>query len=336
MAVLVPLSFTWPGETLVSRVRLVSAPEEVDSRAALLVIDSRLETLWGARLLWNTPRVVIPGGEECKTPRNLEKLWKAFSEEGINRESTVCVAGGGSVCDLGAMAASTWMRGVRLELVPTTLLCMVDACLGGKTALNAHGAKNQVGTFHPAEEITICSAFLSTLPERELLAGFSEAVKTAVIGDPGIPDCLRSSDFDGAVLRCLSVKGGIVLKDPHDRGIRRLLNLGHTLGHALEMLLPLSHGEAVALGMPAAARMGGAEGFARELAHVLASFGLPVVLPRPVSAGEALSLIRRDKKTGSAGRTWVVPRGWGDCGLVAIPPEREETLLEGALRVICP
>ncbi len=336
MAVLAPLSFTWPGETPVSRVRLVSAPEEVDSRAALLVIDSRVETLWGARLLLNTPRVVIPGGEECKTPHNLEKLWKAFSEEGINRESTVCVAGGGSVCDLGAMAASTWMRGVRLELVPTTLLCMVDACLGGKTALNTHGTKNQVGTFHPAEDITICSAFLSTLPERELQAGFSEAVKTAVIGDPGILDFIRNRDFEGVVFRCLSVKGDIVLKDPHDRGIRRLLNLGHTLGHALEMLLPLSHGEAVALGMPAAARMGGAEGFARELAHVLASFGLPVLLPRPVSAGEALSLIRRDKKTGSAGTTWVVPRGWGDCGLVAIPPEREETLLEGALRVIRP
>ncbi len=336
MDVLAPLSFSWPGETLVTRVRPVSAPEEVDSRAAILVIDSRVETLWGARLLWNTPRVVIHGGEECKTPQNLQKLWKAFSEEGINRESTVCVAGGGAVCDLGAMAASTWMRGVRLEFVPTTLLCMVDACLGGKTALNAHGAKNQVGTFHPAEDIVVCTAFLSTLPERELLAGFSEAVKTAVIGDPGIPDCLRSRDFDGAVFRCLSVKGGIVLRDPHDRGIRRILNLGHTLGHALEMLLPLSHGEAVALGMPAAARMGGSEAFAREIAGVLASFGLPVVLPRPVSSEEVLSLIRRDKKTGCAGRTWAVPRAWGDCSLVSIPPEREEALLEGALRVIRP
>lgn len=336
MAVLAPLSFPWPGETLVSRVRHASAPEEVESRADLLVIDATVENLWGARLLLNTPRVVIRGGEDCKTMSNLQKLWKAFSEEGINRESTVCVAAGGSLCDLGAIAASTWMRGVRLELVPTTLLCMVDACLGGKTALNAHGAKNQVGTFHPAEDIAICSAFLSTLPDRELLAGFSEAVKTAVIGDPGIPDCLRNRDFDGAVFRCLSVKGGIVLKDPHDRGIRRVLNLGHTLGHALEMLLSLSHGEAVALGMPAAARMGGGETFAREIANMLSSFGLPVTLPRPVSVEEVLSLIRRDKKTGSAGRTWVVPRGWGDCSLVTITPEREEKLLEGALRVIRP
>jgi 3-dehydroquinate synthase len=336
MAVLAPLTFPWPGETVVSRVRHVSAPEEVESRADLLVIDSHVETLWGARLLCNTPRVVIRGGEECKDIHNLQELWKTFSEKGLNRESTVCVAGGGSLCDLGAMAASTWMRGIRLELVPTTLLCMVDACLGGKTAINAHGAKNQVGTFHPAEDITICSAFLSTLPERELQAGFSEAVKTALIGDPGIADCLKNRDFDGAVFRCLSVKGGIVLKDPHDRGIRRLLNLGHTLGHALEMLLSLSHGEAVALGMPAAARMGGAGAFALEIARVLSSFGLPVALPRPVSASEVLSLIRRDKKTGCAGRTWVVPRGWGDCSLVAIPPEREETLLEGVLRVIRP
>lgn len=314
----------------------MSAPEDVESRADLLVIDSRVERIWGARLLGNTPRVVVPGGEGCKTPRNLQMLWKAFSEEGVNRAGTVCVAGGGSVCDLGAMAASTWMRGVRLELVPTTLLCMVDACLGGKTALNVHGAKNQVGTFHPAEEITICTAFLGTLPGRELKAGYAEAVKTAVIGDPGIPDCLRNSDFEGAVFRCLSVKGGIVLADPREKGIRMLLNLGHTLGHALEMLLPLSHGEAVALGMPAAARMGGCEAFAREITDVLASFGLPAVLPRPVSAGEVLPLIRHDKKTGCGGRTWVLPRGWGDCSLEVIPADREAALLDGALRVVRP
>lgn len=336
MAVPAELSFSWPGETVVSRVAAVSSPGDFESGADLLVIDSRVEKHWGSVFLRSTPRVVIRGGEGCKTLRNLQKLWKSFSGGGINRGSTVCVAGGGSVCDLGALAASTWMRGVRLELVPTTLLCMVDACLGGKTALNAHGAKNQVGTFFPAEEIAVCTAFIDTLPGRELGAGFSEAVKTAVIGDPCIPDCLRRRDYGEAVFRCLSVKGGIVVADPREKGIRRVLNLGHTLGHALEMLLQLSHGEAVALGMPAAARMGGWEKFALEISHVLASFGLPTVLPRPVSAEEVLPLIRKDKKTTCAGRTWVVPRGWGDCALEVIPPVREAELLDGALRVISP
>lgn len=223
---------------------------------------------------------------------------------------------------------------MRLELIPTTLLCMADACLGGKTALNLHGVKNQAGTFHPAERVTICGSFLGTLPEHELRSGRAEVLKTAVIGDRGILDALRNGDHTGAVLGCLRVKGRIAEQDLHERGDRRLLNLGHTLGHALEALLHISHGEAVALGIPAAARIGGGEGFARELERELASLGLPVRLPKPVSASQVLPLIDRDKKTGGSGRTWVIPRGWEHCELVAVPRDTEEKLLEEALGVI--
>lgn len=336
MAVLAPLRFDWLSGTPGTTVRTVQRPEDVESTADLLVIDSSVEALWGSRLLWNMPRVVVRGGEPCKSVATLQKLWKAFHAAGINRESSVCVAGGGAVCDIGAMAASTWMRGVRLELVPTTLLCMVDACLGGKTALNLYGVKNQVGTFHPAELVTVCDGFLDTLPGPELLSGTAEAAKTAIIGDRGILDSVRSGDYSEAVLRCLAVKGGIVQRDLHEKEGRRLLNLGHTLGHALEMLLHVSHGEAVALGIPAAARIGGETCFARELEKSLESLGLPVRLPCPLSVRDVMPLIRHDKKTGTSGRTWVVPRGWENCRLEVIPPDREEGLLAEALLVIQP
>jgi 3-dehydroquinate synthase len=329
-----PLTFIWPGESPGTTVRPAREPEEIESRADLLLIDSRVEALWGARLSWNKPRVVIPGGEACKTHENLVKLWKSFAEAGINRESAVCVTGGGSVCDLGALAASTWMRGVGLELVPTTLLCMADACLGGKTALNLSGVKNQVGTFHPAETITICTAFLKTLPEAELLSGKAEVVKTGLIGDRKACDAILRGDCNEAVSRCLSVKGRIVRQDLNDRGVRKILNLGHTLGHALEMLLSISHGEAVALGIPAAARMGGENDLALELESTIAALGLPTRLSRPPEAEEVMPLIRRDKKTTGDGRVWVIPRGWEDCRLEMIPPDREEKLLREALKAL--
>ncbi len=332
MAFLAPLRFVWPGNALSTLVETADTPPEIESRAGLLVVDSAVESLWGASLLRNTPRVVVEGGEQAKTQENLLVLWKAFHRAGLDRGGAVCVAGGGAVCDLGAMAASTWMRGVRLELIPTTLLCMADACLGGKTALNLMGAKNQVGTFHPAERITVCGEFLKTLPRPEILSGKAEVLKTAVIGDRGILKPLLSGDYRNAVLRCLRTKGAVVQRDFRERDIRRLLNLGHTLGHALEMLLPVSHGAGVALGMPAAARMAGEEDFAAELEGILREAGLPARLPRPVEAEEVIPLIRRDKKAGERGRTWVLPRGWEKCELAVIPPDREKELLKEALR----
>lgn len=331
MAFLAPLKFVWPGGALSTLVETAGAPSEIESRAGLLVVDSAVESRWGTALLWNMPRVVVEGGEQAKTPANLLLLWEAFHRAGLERDGAVCVAGGGSVCDLGAMAASTWMRGIRLELIPTTLLCMADACLGGKTALNLMGAKNQVGTFHPADRITVCGEFLKTLPRPELLSGKAEVLKTAVIGDRGILEPLLSEDYRSAAFRSLRIKGAIVKRDFHERDVRRLLNLGHTLGHALEMLLPVSHGAGVALGMPAAARMAGEEGFAGELEGIIRELGLPVKLPRPVEAEEVLPLVRRDKKTGEKGRTWVLPRGWERCELAVIPPDRERELLKEAL-----
>lgn len=329
-----PVTFTWPGEKLGTTVLTAETPEEIGSGAALLVIDSRVEELWGNRLGIDAPRVIVPGGEGCKTPENLVMLWKAFSDHGTGREGAVCVAGGGAVCDLGAMAASTWMRGVSLELVPTTLLCMADACLGGKTALNLLGAKNQVGTFHPAETVTICVEFLNTLPEAELLSGKGEVFKTGVLGDRTVPGLLRERRYEEAVLRCLSVKGSIVGQDPYERGLRRVLNLGHTLGHALEMLMSIPHGEAVALGIPAAARIGGEGDFALELEEAISALGLPTRISTTPGVDDVMSLIRRDKKTASGGRVWVIPRNWEDCRLETVAPDREERMLREALKAM--
>ena len=287
------------------------------------------------------------GGETSKTPETLTALWRIMSEAGIRRDTPVLVIGGGVVCDIGAMAASTWHRGAPLFLVPSTLLAMVDACLGGKTGVNIGGAKNQVGTFHPAMGIFISPVLLETLPSRELCNGAAEMLKTSLIGERTISDLIPAvlaerSDRDtvtDAVLRCLAVKGAIVARDLTEHGERMILNLGHTIGHALEAAsdFDLGHGEAVGLGLLAEARIASALGGNRELAGelemMMSAAGLPVKLDG-IQPHRIRELLDRDKKSRAGGRTWALPFDWEDCRLVRLEPSREEEFLPDALRAL--
>ena len=324
-------------------------PDGLLAAKPFLVIDPEVARLWEGDLQAISERCsgvfAPPGGEGSKDPGTLVGLWQAMSAARVRRDTPVLVVGGGVVCDIGAMAASTWHRGAPLFLVPSTLLAMVDACLGGKTGLNIEGVKNQVGTFHPAMGIFIEPILLGTLPERELRNGAAEMLKTALIGDRGIagliPSVLGKGRDDGsvveAVMRCLSVKGSIVERDLTEQGERMLLNLGHTIGHALESAggFELGHGEAVGLGLLVEARMaailGGNRELVGELETILSDAGLPLRVEDD-SIQRILGLLDTDKKSRAGCRTWALPFDWEDCRLVRLEPPREEELLTLALR----
>ncbi len=317
-----------------------------------LIIDSEVIRLWDRQM---QPAIMSASGlyvmearEVLKNTFTLSQIWDSMSAAEIHRDTPVTVIGGGLVCDIGAMAASTYLRGLRLMLVPTTLLCMVDACLGGKTGVNLAGVKNQVGTYNPAGNILIAPDFLDTLPEREFKSGIAEIIKTALIGDRSIKELLELMDIKNPdknsileiIRKCLEVKGGIVAEDLRENGKRMLLNLGHTIGHALESAseFQLSHGEAVGLGLIGEAALavsrGGNRDLPGEIEHMLKQAGLPTGINEMVSGEKLSQLFNKDKKTRRDGRIWALPFDWCDCRLTHFTPDQEETLLPGIMSLL--
>ena len=228
-----------------------------DTNTARLVLP-RIDSEW---LRLATP-IVIPTGDEHKTLDTLASVWQALSDGGATRHSVVVNVGGGMVCDLGGFAAATFKRGIRFINIPTTLLAAVDAAVGGKTGINFNGLKNEIGAFAPANEVIISTCFLDTLPRQELRSGYAEMVKHAMLsGAQDFADVLShepSTDEPDHLLQLLetsvAVKQRIVEQDPTEQGLRRTLNLGHTVGHALESLAlqqgrTVPHGYAVAWGL---------------------------------------------------------------------------------------
>ena len=204
----------------------------------------------------------VPVGEECKEVAIATQLWQTLLESGADRNTILVNLGGGSVSDLGGFVASCYKRGIRYINIPTTLIGMVDAAIGGKTALNLEGFKNQVGAFYPPMVTCIEPAFLDTLPDEELFNGVFEMLKTLMIGDVEQYSRLCDMLLDGTleirpemIATCVEIKTAVVKKDPRDESVRHILNLGHTFGHALESSSheegksPLSHGTAVGIGL---------------------------------------------------------------------------------------
>ncbi|RTQ45314.1 3-dehydroquinate synthase [Hymenobacter gummosus] len=203
--------------------------------------------------------IEIPAGEEYKTLATCELVWNELTEHGFDRHSVLVCLGGGVVTDLGGFCAALYKRGLRCVLVPTTLLAQVDAAVGGKTGVDYHGLKNHLGVFQLPEAVCIDTRFLSTLDPRELRAGYAEVVKHWLIADAeafqtGRREGMFVEDWMPTVAASVAVKQRIVQEDPTERGPRKLLNFGHTVGHALESYLLLQgrsilHGEAVAAGL---------------------------------------------------------------------------------------
>lgn len=293
---------------------------------SVTVFDTTTHTLFGSGAAMP---VVLAAGEQAKQWPSVERVLALCAEAGLARDGVVAGVGGGVVCDIAGFSASLYMRGCGLVLAPTTLLAMVDAALGGKTGIDFGGWKNLVGTFYPARLVVAATGCLRSLPDRELLSGVAEAVKTAVVGDPELLGLLaerrrellaRDEDLLAEVVRrCLAVKGRIVSEDPLEGGVRALLNLGHTFGHALESATGFSvwsHGEAVAWGMGRALAAGELlgvtdRGFAGELRALLGSYGF--ALDAEASWESLEQGFARDKKRRAGRLRLVIPRGPGDC-----------------------
>jgi 3-dehydroquinate synthase len=290
-----------------------------------------------------TEMFLIDDGEAHKSLATVDDLCRGFARWGLLRGDAVVALGGGLVGDTAGFAAAVYHRGIDVVQVPTTLLAMVDAAIGGKTAVNLPEGKNLVGAFHQPIGVFADPATLATLSEREYHSGLGEVAKYTlmfdVVADPtGLVDLLRTGtsailDRDPAVLaevvtRCVAIKADVVTRDPEERtGIRATLNLGHTFAHALEIAFghELTHGEAVAVGLVfAGALAGGCERVAPDVVDrfqaVPFSLGLPTAVPDPgrVPAEELLTLMQRDKKA-SGGLTFVLPGPTG-LDLVEDPP----------------
>ncbi len=289
------------------------------------------------------PTLTLNGGEGVKNLATLERVYNWLARRGLPRDGTLVGVGGGALLDLAGFAAATWQRGVDFVSAPTTLLAMVDASLGGKTALDVAGVKNNVGAFHPAIHVLADPGFLATLPRREWRSGLAETIKAAVIASPSLFANLerhapalraafgeaasrpRSRDLaPAAALRlpwtvwiggAARVKARIVGRDFREEGPRRALNLGHTLGHALEASGGLSHGEGVAAGLAMAVAIAHLRGLcpARDAVRILAlieACGLPIAPQLPPLA-TLERLIAGDKKRRRGVVGWVLPERIG-------------------------
>ncbi len=236
--------------------------------------------------------LTIPAGEAYKTLDTVQQLWHGFLEHGLDRKSTVIALGGGVIGDLTGFAASTYMRGVNWVCVPTTLLSMVDASLGGKTGFDLPEGKNLVGSFYPPKLVLADPQVLKTLPEAEFISGLAEVVKHGMISDPELFDlCARGldcikDDLEQMVKRAMAVKIKVIEEDPYEKGFRAALNLGHTVGHAVELVskFQLRHGEAVAIGMVVEAKLAerlmvANKGLSSKIAEVLFPFNGRLLRP---------------------------------------------------------
>ena len=275
--------------------------------------------------------VLVLAGEEHKNLETISRLWKCFLENGLDRKSTVIALGGGVIGDMTGFAASTYMRGIDWIAVPTTLLSMVDASLGGKTGFDLPEGKNLIGSFYPPKLVLADPSFLLTLPEREMRSGMAEVVKHGIISDPELFDlCSRGLDWvkanlEEVVKRAIAVKIKVIEEDPYEKGFRAALNLGHTVGHAVELVskFELRHGEAIAIGMVAEAqyaeRIGAAKkGLSQVIAQVLSTFGLPTSIPEEMSRKAMIRAMRVDKKKNAASIRFALPVEIGKVELVNV------------------
>jgi shikimate kinase/3-dehydroquinate synthase len=275
--------------------------------------------------------VIVPAGEAHKNLETISALWKSFLENGLDRKSTVIALGGGVVTDMAGFAASTYMRGINWIAVPTTLLSMVDASLGGKTGFDLPEGKNLIGAFYPPKLVLADPQLLSTLPEAELISGMAEVVKHGIISDPELFDLCGhglswvKNNLEEVVKRAMAVKIKVIEEDPYEKGNRAALNLGHTVGHAVELVskFNLRHGEAVAIGTVAeakySARMGLATaGLVEAVTESFKLLGLPVQIPEEMSREEIIRVMRVDKKKNAKAIRFALPVEIGKVELVEV------------------
>jgi 3-dehydroquinate synthase len=281
--------------------------------------------------------LVLAPGEGSKSLDAYERCLRWLATRGATRRSPVVALGGGVIGDLAGFVAATYMRGVPLIQIPTSLLAQVDSSVGGKVGLDLPEGKNLVGAFYPPTRVVVACGFLETLPRRELINGAAEVWKYGFILDEDLLASLEarpiaSADVEPIVRRCIELKARVVEEDEHETtGLRAILNFGHTVGHAIEKVQQyagLGHGEAIAIGMVAETRLGARLGLCDEALSIrveagLRSQGLPTGRPDGVSLEALVEAMRSDKKVDREGLAFALLTGPGACKLVQNVPERD-------------
>ena len=319
---------------------------------AYVVSSPEILKLWGDELLGGfatrPTTLSVPSGESYKRLGTVERLLEELAEAGADRDSVLVAFGGGVLGDMTGFLAATYMRGVRYVQVPTTLLAQVDSSIGGKTGVNLAAGKNLAGAFHHPLAVYADVSVLGTLPAEELRAGLQESIKAGILRDAELFALLErerervlagdSEMLAEVVAASVRVKADVVNADERESGLRMILNLGHTLGHAIEAATEykqLLHGEAVAWGMLAAIRIAGARGLittddSDRMQRLIRAYG--PMKPFQAEAEQLVALTAKDKKNRSGARSFVLPTGIGSVTIVRDVSEHE--LLDAASAVV--
>ena len=309
----------------------------VDAKTAAIVSDDSVFALYGGRVAAALERAglrvvsfVFPHGESSKNLTVYGQVLNFLCENRVSRTDVVVALGGGVVGDLAGFAAATYLRGIRFIQVPTTLLAMVDSSVGGKTAVDLDGGKNQAGAFWQPSLVVCDCDVLDTLPEREYRCGCAEVIKYGLLNNaPFFNDLMETpakEQYEHVISTCVEMKKQVVLSDEFDRGARQKLNLGHTIGHAVEQCsgFTLLHGECVAIGMAVITRAAVKKGFcAKEtldtVEKILKLYGLPD--KTDYSADKLLDVALSDKKVANGNISLIVPEAVGKCSIQPVPAE---------------
>lgn len=321
-----------------------------DYSSILVIVDENVAYYWSDLLHKipgdDTPILIVSADERNKSLATVEKIWMFLSEKKFDRKSLILNIGGGMVCDIGAFAASTYMRGIDFIQVPTTLLAQADAAIGGKTGFNFNGLKNIIGTFSAPKAIISDTSFLSSLPARELNSGFAEIIKHAIIADEELFNGLQKKiphsqkEIDNILSISTQLKCSIVKRDPYEKKERKKLNFGHTVGHAIEMVCqnssnPLLHGEAIAIGMISEAKMSVLSGSLSEtkfkkLEALIGKVGLPATVDSKYK-NAILRKMLSDKKNVKQQIKWVFLK---DIGNVKVDMQLTADIIDKGLNYI--
>jgi 3-dehydroquinate synthase len=323
----------WFGADLVDDVRIEIGRLNAAGRKVAVLTDANVaqaQAQAGGAMFGDAPLLVVAPGETTKSLAGLERVLDFLADKKLDRAGVLFAVGGGVIGDLGGFAAASWLRGIDYYQVPTTLLAMVDSSVGGKTGINLTAGKNLAGAFHQPRGVFISTGLLSTLPAREFAAGAAEVIKYGLLGDGALfaqleknPLTPGSGELAAVVRRCCALKAKIVEADEREtaaEGGRALLNLGHTFGHAIEQVAGYGaylHGEAVAIGLCAAAQLSRKLGHidaanAARVERVVAAHALPVRLRAPLDYDALHAAMARDKKVRAGGLRFVVLKQLGE------------------------
>lgn len=334
------------GEGLMEQIGVFAA--QIRSHCKVAVIsDSNVWPFYGKTVIsslyqagFDAINYVLPAGEESKNSEEYIKILNFLADNNITRGDMLIALGGGVVGDISGFAAATYLRGLPYIQVPTTLLAMVDSSVGGKTAIDLPAGKNLAGAFYQPSMVLCDFNALSTLPGEVFTDGCAEVIKYGILFDCDLFNHLmeRSTAFDRAyvITRCVELKRDVVMADEYDDSVRQMLNLGHTIGHAIEKSsnFTISHGRAVSAGISIVAKMSSAAGFCSEavpenIVKILDRFSLPIGTNQTAPQLAACAL--RDKKRFGGTINLILPRRIGECFIHPIPVEQLQSFIETGL-----